>query len=107
MTTPEPAPALESPAPRAGFGTVVGIVILLAAILAFTSLQYAMPDSFNGQWELNHPGVHDFQRHWLGHSVPALSLEKFTGLFRFLLMAAWVGYALMLAFGLSSRRPRL
>ena len=111
MTTPEPAPAPESPAPRAGFGTVVGIVILLAAVLAFTALQYAMPDSFNGQWELNHPGVRDFQRHWLGHSVPALSREKFTGLFRFLLMAAWAAYAWMLAFGLSSRgwslQPRL
>jgi hypothetical protein len=85
----------------------VGIIVLVAAVLAFTALQYAMPDSFNGQWELNHPGVHDFQRHWLGQSISPISLEKFTLLFRILLIAAWAGYALMLTFGLTSRGLRL
>jgi hypothetical protein len=102
MTSPAEGAAVNAPARGGKLGLVIGIVVLLAALLAFTALQYAMPDSFDGQWEVNRPGLRDFQRHWL--NPPTLSLQTFVWLFRLCLIAAWAGYGLMLAFGFRCKR---
>jgi hypothetical protein len=76
-----------------------GIVLLTASVVGLAGLQYLMPASFDNPPGVNHAGIDHFLSVIPMVHVPALSISRFSWMFRVLLATAWIGYGMILVSG--------
>lgn len=72
--------------------TWISVAVLVASLLALTSLQYVMPDTAESPYGLNHQGMRMFQQQFFGHQIPGMDLRTYTLSFRLLLSILWMSY---------------
>jgi len=84
---------------------IFGIVVLTSSVIALAALQYAMPASFDNPPAVNHPGIVQFRVFTPFVHVAPVHVSSFLWTFRVLLLAAWIGYGIILVSAYQNKGP--
>lgn len=81
-----------------------GVFLCVVSIVGFGGLQHLMPDDASSRWGLHPDSVTDLQKNWFGTSLPRVSAGTYFFWQRLLLVATWIGYAMLVIAGLRGGR---
>jgi hypothetical protein len=72
-----------------------GIIVLVGGLVAFSALQYLMPDVAIGVWGVSHKGLHYWEQALFHKRLQPIPADLFVSWFRWLLFIIAGGYALL------------
>lgn len=75
---------------------VCGVLLSITSVVLLGGLQYFMPPTFDNPPGVNQAGIVHFQSVLLTRDLTPLSVPAFVRASRFLIVASWIGYGMML-----------